>query len=215
MHDGLSGVAEHHGQERVVGPEGAAGAAEVLGATVCEVLELPNRVLMDGPEARFALGSVIRKYRPQVLVGIAGRTVAASPDHYQAQLITEATRFYSQLTKWDERFGGTEPHRVDHLLYRPIPRAAEPIRFATQIVVDITETIDQKLEAVSCYRSQFPTERLDILRHYILSTAGFEGINCGYQYGELYAMPRPIGATDLISLLPPWPLPSPIDPPKI
>jgi len=94
-------------------------AAEILGATVCEIVGLPNRVLMDGPEARFALASVMRKYRPRILVGIAGRTVAASPDHFQAQLITEATRFYSQLTKWNDRFGGTEPHRVDHLFYRP------------------------------------------------------------------------------------------------
>src|SRR5438552_18497938 len=79
-------------------------AAEVLGVAVCEVVGLPSRVLMDGPEARYALASVVRKYRPPILVGIAGRTVAASPDHYQAQLITEATRFYSQLSKWDDRF---------------------------------------------------------------------------------------------------------------
>lgn len=192
-----------------------AAAAEVLGATVCEMVGLPNRVLMDGPEARYALAAVVRRYRPRVLVGIAGRTVAASPDHYQAQLLTEATRFYSQLTRWDDRFEGTEPHRVDHLVYRPIPRAAEAAHFPSQFVVDITETIDLKVAAVACYKSQFPPERFERLRHYMVSVAGAEGAACGYTYGELYAVPRPIGTSDLMSLFGEWPLPGPIDPPKL
>lgn len=192
-----------------------AAAADVLGATVCETVGLPNRVLMDGPEARYALSSIVRKYRPRVLVGIAGRTVAASPDHYQAQLLVEATRFFSQLTKWDDRFEGTTPHRVDHLVYRPIPRAAEQMHFPTQFVVDITDTMDQKLAAVACYKSQFPAERFERLKHYLLSIGGVEGAACGYTYGELYAVPRPIGVSDLMSLFSPWPLPSPLDPPKL
>jgi len=190
-------------------------AADVLGVKVVEMIGLTNRVLMDGPEARFALASVVRKHRPRVLVGIAGRTVAASPDHYQAQLITEAVRFYSQLTKWDDRFAGTSPHSVDHLVYRVIPRAAEPLRFAAQFVVDISDTIAQKLAAVACYKSQFPPDRMRRLEHYMRSIAGYEGGSCGYDYGELYAVPRPIGVSDLLSIFAKWPVPSIIDVPKI
>jgi N-acetylglucosamine malate deacetylase 1 len=190
-------------------------AADILGVQVCEMLNLPNRLLLDNLEARFAVASVVRKYRPRVLVGIAGRTVAASPDHFQGQLITEATRFYSQLTKWDDRFGGTEPHAVDHLIYRPVPRAVESLQFPAQIVMDITDTIEQKLAALACYQSQFPPERFDRLKHYILSIAGAEGAACGYEYGELYAVPRPIGVSDLLSVFGSWPVPSPIDPPKV
>jgi N-acetylglucosamine malate deacetylase 1 len=190
-------------------------AADILGATVCEMVGLTNRELMDNPQARYAVAAVVRKYRPRVLVGIAGRTVAASPDHYQSQLITEAVRFYSQLTKWDDRFDGTPPHRVDHLLYRPIPRVAEPLGFCTQLVVDITETIEQKLAAIACYKSQFPPERFSRLKHYIVSMAGSEGAVCGYDYGELYAVPRPLGVSDLVSIFSPWPVPSPIDPPRV
>lgn len=190
-------------------------AADILGAGVCEMVGLTNRVLMDGPEARFALASVIRKYRPRVLVGFAGRTVAASPDHYQAQLITEATRFYAQLTKWDDRFGGTAPHRVDHLIYRPIARSAEVPHWHSQFVLDISDVIDRKIAAVECYQSQFPPERFEHLKHYILSTAGYEGVACGYRYGELYAVPRPIGVNDFMPLFGAWPVPSPIDAPKV
>jgi LmbE family N-acetylglucosaminyl deacetylase len=192
-----------------------AEAAKTLGVAVFEVLDLPNRLLMDGPEARFALATVIRRYRPRVLVGFAGRTVAASPDHYQAQLITEGARFYSQLTKWDDRFGGTSPHRVDHLVYRPVPTSAEAPAFPSRFVVDITDTIDQKLAAIAKYESQFPPERFERLKHHVLSIAGAEGAMCGYRYGELYAVPRALGVTDMMSPFGAWPVPSPIDPPRV
>ncbi|HWL94300.1 MAG TPA: PIG-L family deacetylase [Phycisphaerae bacterium] len=190
-------------------------AAEILGVQACEMVGLTNRVLMDGPEARFALASVIRKYRPRVLVGIAGRTVAASPDHYQSQLITEATRFYSQLTKWNDRFSDTEPHAIEHLIYRPLIRAAELQHFPAQFVVDVTDTMEQKIAAVACYRSQFPPVRFEQLRHYIVSLAGYEGGLSGYHFGELYVLPRPIGTRDPLQLLEKWPVPSPIEPPRL
>ena len=191
----------------------ARAAADILGVAVMEILPLTNRELMDGPTARYALATVLRKYRPRVLVGLAGRTPAASPDHYQGQLITEAARFYSQLTKWDDRFGGTSPHRMDHLVYRPIPLSAEAMHFHGQFVVDITKTIDKKIAAIKCYESQFDGERFERLKHYVLSTAGAEGAHCGYKYGELYALPRPVGVKDMLSLLGSWEVPPPFKAP--
>lgn len=190
----------------------AVKAAEVLGAAVCEILPLTNRELMDGPPARYALATILRRYRPRILVGLAGRTTAASPDHYQAQLIVEAARFYSQLTKWDDRFGHTSPHRIDHLVYRPIPSAAERMHFHGQFVVDITDTLERKLEAIRCYRSQFDGQRFDRLRHYVTSVAGAEGGQAGYRYGELYCLPRPVGVKDMIAMLGLWEIPPPFSP---
>ena len=189
-------------------------AAKILGAAVCEILPLTNRELMDAPAARYALATVLRRYQPRILVGLAGRTVSASPDHYQAQLIAEGARFYSQLTRWDDRFDGTVPHRMDHLVYRPVPSSAETLHFPAQFVVDISGTIDRKLEAIACYASQFDGERFERLKHYVLSSAGAEGFRCGYKYGELYALPRPMGVKDMIGMLSPWETPSPIDPPQ-
>ncbi len=184
-------------------------AAGILGAQVCEMLGLPNRELMDCPENRYALATVLRRYRPKILVGMAGRTVSASPDHYQAQLITEAARFYSQLTKWDDRFDGTEPFRIDHLVYRPVPISAEITHWPTRFVVDITDTIDQKIEAIRCYESQFDADRFVGLEHYVRSYCGAEGVSIGVRYGETYAMPRPIGITDMVAALGDWKIPPP------
>lgn len=184
-------------------------AADVLGVQVCEMLDLPNRVLMDGPEARYALATALRRYRPPILVAMAGRTPAASPDHYQSQLIAEASRFYSQLTKWNDRFDGTEPFRVDHLVYRPVRIAAEISHWHTQFVVDITDTIEQKIEAVRCYATQFADDRFEWLEHYVRSGAGVEGGIVGVKYGETYALPRPLGVADMVTTLGEWKVPPP------
>ena len=187
-------------------------AAEILGAQVCEMLGLVNRELMDRPESRYAVATFLRRYRPKILVGIAGRTPAASPDHYQAQLITEAARFYSQLTQWDDRFDDTQPFRIEHLVYRPVPFSAEITHFPSRFVVDISDTIEQKIAAVLCYESQFGGDRAERLKHYILSAAGMEGASAGFRYGETYALPRPVGVTDMIALLGDWKIPPPFPP---
>lgn len=184
-------------------------AAKVLGAQVCETLTLTNRELMDGPPARYAVATFLRRYRPKAMVCMAGRTPGASPDHYQGQLIAEAARFYSQLTKWDDRFDGTEPFRMEHLVYRPVPFAAEVHHYPTRFVVDIAETLETKLEAIACYASQFPGKRLERIQHYIRSLAGAEGASAGFEYGELYALPRPVGVSDMLGLLGDWKIPAP------
>lgn len=184
-------------------------AADILGVQVLEMLGLTNRMLMDAPETRFALATVIRKYRPKILVGMAGRTPGASPDHYQGQLITEAARFYSQFTKWNDRFGGTEPWRVDHLLYRPTRIAAEVHHWHSQIVVDISDTLEQKIAACRAYESQFDGDRFSGLEHYMRSWAGAEGSMSGVKYGETYALPRLLGVTDLVAVMGDWKIPPP------
>src|SRR3954453_21391038 len=49
----------------------AEAARQVLGVHVRINLGLPNRVLMDGPEGRFRLGTELRRLRPSVLITMA------------------------------------------------------------------------------------------------------------------------------------------------
>ncbi|MBX9628238.1 MAG: PIG-L family deacetylase, partial [Gemmataceae bacterium] len=142
-------------------------ARRILGVPVRINIDIPNRVMMDGPEARYKLATEFRRYRPGIIIVAAGRTPAASPDHHQGHLIGEAARFYSQLTKWDDRFGGTAPYRVPHLVYVPYPFDAEARHWHSTFVVDISETIDQKMEAIRAYRSQFDDERFARVKHMV------------------------------------------------
>ena len=171
-------------------------AAEILGVQHVEVLPLTNRELMDGPPARYALATVFRRHKPKIVVGMHGRTPGASPDHYQGQLIVEAARFYSQLTKWDQRFDGTEPHRIDWLWYRPVIIAADQAHWHATFVVDTSEVFEKKVAAISAYASQFDEQRLEKLLHRLRSVDGAEGGRCGFKYGELFALPHPMPLTD-------------------
>jgi bacillithiol biosynthesis deacetylase BshB1 len=184
-----------------------AAAAKILGVEQIETLALPNRELMDGPAARYAVATVFRRFRPRIVVGMAGRTPGASPDHYQAQLILEGARFYSQLTKWDERFAGTSPHRIDWLWYRPVASGVDQGQWPATFVVDISDVYEQKIAAIGCYKSQFDDERLARLLHRIRAIDAAEGSRCGFAYGELFAAPHPLPMRDPVAHfagLTPW-----------
>jgi len=176
-------------------------ARRILDVPLRVNVDLPNRVLMDSPENRFKLATEFRRYRPGIVIVAAGRTPAASPDHHQGHLIGEAARFYSQLTKWDERFDGTSPYRVPHLVYAPFPFEAEQRHWHSQFVIDISDTIDQKVEAVKAYESQFDPARFARVEHMIRSVGGYHGARCGYMFGELFALPTPVGALDMVTLV--------------
>lgn len=198
--DLTSGEPTPRGDEAIRARETDA-ATKVLGLTWRGNLNLPNRVLMDLPEHRFRIASVIRTARPTIVITMAGRTPAASPDHHQAHLLAEASRFYSQLTKWDDRFEGTTPFRVPHLVYAPAPFDAEQRIWQGQFVVDITDTFEQKLESIRCYHSQFDDERFAKVRHWMTGQAIAAGGKCGFAFGELFALPTPVGTEDLFSLV--------------
>jgi N-acetylglucosamine malate deacetylase 1 len=200
MIDLTSGEPTPRGSPEIRATESEAARA-ILGVPVRVNLGLPNRVLMDTPEHRFALATQVRRLRPTVVIGTAGRTPAASPDHNQAHLLIEAARFYSQLTKWDEKFAGTRPYRVPHLVYSPFPFDAEQRHWHSTFVVDISDTFEQKMSAVACYESQFDAERFAKVKHFLSGTNIHYGGRCGFAYGELFALPTHLGTEDLHRLV--------------
>jgi len=167
--------------------EEARRAAETLGVQVRVTLDLPNRRLFDTFEARVALAKEFRKYRPRAVIGFGDKTPMASPDHWQAMQITDAAVFYSRLVKWEETFDHLPVHAISAQLYFKL--AFEPLSLttgSTSFVVDITETIEQKMESIRCYQTQFPPEKayvFDRIRGAALqagSTAGLSGSSgCG------------------------------------
>jgi bacillithiol biosynthesis deacetylase BshB1 len=168
----------------------AAAAARVLGVTHRENLGFPNRRLFDSFEVRVALAKVFRRWRPRVVLGIAEKTPLASPDHAQAVAITEAAVFYSRLSKWDDTFDHLPVHTVPQLLgyflFAGVP-AMPPGHWP--LVVDVAGHLDTKLEAIGCYKSQFPPEKAHIFPR-VRAMAETTGIMAGCAAGELLASSR-------------------------
>jgi len=175
-------------------------AAEVLGVAKRILLDLPNRRLFDSFEARVALAKEFRRFRPRLVLAAAERTPTASPDHHQASLIVEAAVFYSRLTKWDEHFDQLPVHRVERYLtgYVGFRTFAPPP--AAGIVVDISDSLEQKMEAIACYQTQFPPERALALDRFRIFSQ-HQGMAAGFGAGEVLLNPMAWGTRDLMGLL--------------
>lgn len=176
----------------------ATAAAEVLGVSWRCTLDLPNRELMDGIEARIRLAQVLRETQPRVVLGLLGMTPTASPDHWQARLITDAAIFYSRLSKWEDRFGGLPPHRVqDQFYYRLAAEVGPPGDHGPEFIMDISDTLKLKLDSIACYRTQFPESKAYVLDR-VRNTALSLGQSAGFSAGECFVCTHALGTRDLM-----------------
>lgn len=178
--------------------EEAAEAARILGVNFRQTLELPNRRLFDSYEARVALAKILRRYRPAIVMGLAGKTPMASPDHWQASQITDAAVFYSRLSKWDAEFDGLPVHSVRKQLWFPLGYSnlqLPPV--PGHFVVDIGQTLEIKLRAIRAYKSQFPAAKERIFQ-IVESQNRFYGGSAGCDVGELFFTTSTLGFKDLV-----------------
>ena len=179
----------------------AAAAAKVLKIAQRITLDLPNRRLFDSFEARIALAKEFRRFRPSVVIGFGDKTPLASPDHWQAVQITDAAVFYSRLTKWDEHFDSLPVHTIDHQLYFRLSfESHAAVGAQHQVTVDISQTLNDKLEAIRCYQTQFPDEKAHVFTR-VESVARATGLAAGFAAGEAFSLVRPLGTRDLLKTL--------------
>ena len=178
----------------------AEAAACVLGVQYRRLLNLPNRRLMDDFEARVALAKEFRYWRPSTVIGFGNKTPMASPDHYQAMQITDAAVFYSRLTKWDNYFDGLPTHSITRQLYFRLSfEPASSVGLDSQFTVDISQSLDKKIEAIACYKTQFPPAKSHIFQR-VRGIAIAAGSAIGFDAGELFSCVKPIGVKNMMKL---------------
>ena len=173
-------------------------AAKILGVERI-TLNLPNRRLFDTFEARCALTTIFREWRPKTVIAMYGKTILASPDHNQAQQIVEAATFYSRLTKWEKYFNNLPVHRIKSLLYFPVRFIDLHPENYTSFFVDISDTIDIKEEAILVYKSQGFEPKGKDLRHFpsvIMEWNRNLGSRIGVEYAEHLISPKPLRLDD-------------------
>lgn len=137
---GTAGSAELRGAE-------AEAAARVLGVTARRNAGLPDAGLENTLETRRLVAGFVRAFRPRVV--ILPYREGRHPDHRIASQLAYDACFLAGLAKFP---APGEPHRPHKLLYALTYREDAP---KPTFVVDISEQIEIKLEAVRCYASQF------------------------------------------------------------
>lgn len=125
----------------------AAEAARVLGVER-RTLTQRNRYLFDTVEARTELAEVLREFRPRTM--FLPYAEDAHPDHIAASQIALAARFYAKFTKTEMSGEPYYPERVFRYMAVHMRLVAEP-----SFIVDVTEDLPRKLEALDAYASQF------------------------------------------------------------
>lgn len=174
-----------------------AAATKALGLSWRENLGLANRRLEPDLASRRALAEVFRRTRPRIILGPYWEDV--HPDHVAASQLVDAARFWSKLSRTDLDGEPYWPPRLYH--YWSIHLRIHP---KPAFVLDISDAIDAKMQAIGCYASQFSEGRqpvfptpLDDIR----DRARYWGWTIGKPYAEPFASREEIGISGWASLL--------------
>ncbi len=128
----------------------ASKAAELLGVSHREQLGLPDGAIENNDAARSLVIQAIRKFRPDIV--LANALHDRHPDHAVAAKLVADASFLSGLRNKITLQDGTPqaPWRPAAVYHYVQDYFVEP-----DFVIDITEQMEQKMEAIKAFRSQF------------------------------------------------------------
>ncbi|MEA3337064.1 MAG: PIG-L deacetylase family protein [Chloroflexota bacterium] len=159
-------------------------ACAVLGVQEVHFLGYADGTLQASLELRRDLTRIIRQVKPQrVVVGdptvyFRGDRYINHPDHRAAGEAALYAVFPSAVTRpiFPELLAeGHEPHQVNEI-YMTSDRAA------INTFVDISGTIEKKIEALRCHKSQFDVGDGEWIRKWAVETGGI----VGFDYAEAF-----------------------------
>lgn len=125
-------------------------ACAVLGLDIRVTLDIPDGNVRNTEENRLKVIEVIRQYRPRIVFTFVD-ILTRHPDHYYTGLLVKESMFLAGLEKIKTN---QPPYRPEALVQFPelIPRR-DP-----DVVVDITDFWEKKLESIKAYSSQVMVE---------------------------------------------------------
>jgi N-acetylglucosamine malate deacetylase 1 len=171
-------------------------AAQVLQLSARECMGLPDCGLEDKFEWRCAVAEVIRRYRPEVVLGPyydlpPGRGLGHN-DHIKGGLLVAHGANFAHLRKLPAASEVWHPRAV---YFYFLPPELNPT-----FVVDITGQFEDYIRAIMCHVSQFgkPEQNLGI-RHFFESNAARWGRWAGGRYAQAFYTPWPLAVNEVMS----------------
>ena len=183
----------------------AAAAALVMGLSVRENLKMRDGFFKNDEEHQMELIRIIRKYKPEIVLG--NILEDRHPDHGRAGWMIYDACFLSGLQKIKTTDEGKEQEkwRPRILLHYIQDRFYEP-----DLIVDISDVWEQRLEAIKAYKTQFHNPGLDEPQTYISSPEFMESLSArardlgkriGVKYGEGFVSRKNIGIANFDALI--------------
>ncbi|HEY7181286.1 MAG TPA: bacillithiol biosynthesis deacetylase BshB1 [Blastocatellia bacterium] len=180
----------------------AGRAAQLLGLSARENLDLGDAQVWANEESRVKLVRALRRLRPRVV--FTQFWDDPHPDHaHTSQLVREACHV-SGLAKYDLE-SGQERWRPSCIAYFLFPRSVTP-----SFIVDVSETFERKWEAVRAHASQFfnpsatePESRVSAQAFLseIEARERYFGAMIGVERGEAFFVREALNVDDPVALL--------------
>lgn len=128
----------------------AADAANILGISARENLEMKDGFLENSEEYQMRIVKMIRKYQPEIV--LANATDDRHPDHAKAAKLVSDACFLSGLKKIETALDGENQEfwRPMHIFHFIQWKEIEP-----DFVIDISDFMEKKIEACMAYKTQF------------------------------------------------------------
>lgn len=185
--------------------EEAANAAKILGLQVRDNLKMADGFFRNDKEHQLEIIKKIRQYQPELV--LCNAVTDRHPDHGRAAQLASEACFYSGLRRIQTQLDGKEqqawrPKAVYHYI--------QDKQLRPDIVVDVTEFVERKMEAIKAFKSQFydPNSKepespisvknfLDLVR----GKMSVFGRDAGFEYAEGFTVERTPGVTDLFKLV--------------
>ena len=139
--------------EGELGTRGTVETRYAEAAKAAEVMGMRDGFFKNDEEHQMKVIQAIRKYQPEVI--LANILDDRHPDHGRAGRLVVDAAFLSGLSKietFDENGQPQKRWRPKHVLHYIQDRFYEP-----DLVVDITDVFEQRMEAIKAYGTQFHT----------------------------------------------------------
>ncbi|MEY3442391.1 MAG: Mycothiol S-conjugate amidase [Bacteroidota bacterium] len=195
---GTRGSAEIRDQE-------AAASAKILGLTVRHNLGFRDGFFREDETHQLAIIEVVRRFRPDIV--LINAPYDRHPDHGRGSELVRNAVFFSGLRRIETSYNG-----VAQTEWRPakVWKYIQDQLIMPDFVVDISEFMDTKMEAVKAFSSQFYNPESDEPETYISSKGFMEQLRArakemghliGVQYGEGFVSEKPLRVEDMMAHL--------------
>jgi N-acetylglucosamine malate deacetylase 1 len=182
----------------------AKDSAKILGISVRENLGFADGFFKNDKAHQLEIIKILRQYKPNIILANAYRD--RHPDHGRAAKLVSEACYYSGLLKIETKLNGEfqkewRPKSVYHYIQ---DRFLNP-----DFVVDISEFVDIKMEAIMAFNSQFYNSDSNELEtpissknfmNFVKSRMANLGRDIGVDYAEGFTVERTIGVEDITTL---------------
>ncbi|MBY0542034.1 MAG: bacillithiol biosynthesis deacetylase BshB1 [Sphingobacteriaceae bacterium] len=194
---GTRGTAETRDEE-------AAESAKILGLHVRENLRFKDGFFKNDETHQLEVIKMVRKYQPEIILTNALHD--RHPDHSRAGDLANDAIFLSGLIKVETKLDG-----VSQAAWRPrlVLQYIQDRYIEPDIIIDITDFINQKEECIRAFKTQFDSKDNKEPQTYISSPEFLDSVTgrarefgkqIGVKYGEGFTSRKLLGIDNLFNL---------------